>query len=46
MSNLYFEIRLADQYAALKRRLAQEYNHDRERYTQAKTEFINHVLCE
>ncbi|MDR4936362.1 GrpB family protein [Rossellomorea marisflavi] len=35
---------LADQYAALKRRIAKEFNHDREKYTEAKTAFINKVL--
>jgi GrpB-like predicted nucleotidyltransferase (UPF0157 family) len=35
---------LADQYAALKRRLAQEHADDREAYTDAKSPFIEAVL--
>lgn len=33
-----------DEYAILKRNLANKYNNDRESYTKAKTEFINYVL--
>jgi GrpB-like predicted nucleotidyltransferase (UPF0157 family) len=36
------EVRL--EYAALKQDLALHYTHDRERYTEAKTEFIHHIL--
>ncbi|MBT6144809.1 MAG: GrpB family protein [Gemmatimonadetes bacterium] len=32
-----------DQYAELKRKLAVAYHHDRERYTQAKTDFVSAV---
>jgi GrpB-like predicted nucleotidyltransferase (UPF0157 family) len=35
---------LAEEYAVIKSRLAQVFNNDRERYTEAKTEFINKVL--
>jgi GrpB-like predicted nucleotidyltransferase (UPF0157 family) len=35
---------LAERYGTLKRRLAREYRRDRERYTQAKGEFILDVL--
>jgi GrpB-like predicted nucleotidyltransferase (UPF0157 family) len=35
----------ADEYAALKRRLALEFEHDREAYTQAKAQFIHDVLA-
>ncbi|MBU0904122.1 MAG: GrpB family protein [Firmicutes bacterium] len=35
---------LAEEYASIKSQLAQEFNNDRERYTEAKTEFINKVL--
>ncbi|MCA1322317.1 GrpB family protein [Bacillus tianshenii] len=35
---------LANEYAAIKSHLAQEYKNDRETYTAAKTEFINKVL--
>lgn len=38
------DVYLAEQYAALKNQLAQEHNNDREKYTEAKTEFINKVL--
>jgi GrpB-like predicted nucleotidyltransferase (UPF0157 family) len=34
----------ADEYAALKRRLAEELGHDREAYTEAKGDFIRAVL--
>jgi len=36
---------LAEEYGALKERLAQEHRHDREAYTQAKSEFIEKVLA-
>lgn len=36
--------KLTNEYAALKHQLAQEFNDDRERYTEAKTEFINKVI--
>ena len=39
-SNVY----LAEEYAIIKCRLAQEFNNDREGYTEAKTAFINKVL--
>lgn len=35
---------LAAEYAALKTRLATEFNNDREAYTDAKTPFVTHVL--
>ncbi|WP_370568632.1 GrpB family protein [Fictibacillus sp. 26RED30] len=35
---------LVNEYAVLKSHLAQDYNNDRERYTEGKTEFINKVL--
>ena len=35
----------AGRYAALKQRLASLYPADRERYTQAKTEFVNEILA-
>ncbi|MCZ8538150.1 GrpB family protein [Paenisporosarcina quisquiliarum] len=35
---------LAEEYATIKCHLAQEFNNDRESYTEAKTEFINKVL--
>ena len=35
---------LANEYAVMKSQLAREFNDDRERYTEAKTEFINKVL--
>jgi GrpB-like predicted nucleotidyltransferase (UPF0157 family) len=35
---------LAQEYAALKRRLAQDFAHDREAYTDAKAPFIKRVL--
>jgi GrpB-like predicted nucleotidyltransferase (UPF0157 family) len=35
---------LADEYAALKRALANEHGHDREAYTEAKAAFIRHAL--
>ncbi|MGX1263811.1 GrpB-like predicted nucleotidyltransferase (UPF0157 family) [Rossellomorea marisflavi] len=43
-NKLRADAHLADQYAALKRRIAQEFNQDREKYTEAKTAFINKVL--
>lgn len=36
---------LAGEYAALKMQLAQQYEFDREKYTQAKTDFIKHALA-
>lgn len=36
---------LAGEYAALKTRLAVEFRHDREAYTDAKTPFVNRVLA-
>lgn len=36
---------VAQEYEDLKLKLAAEYTHNREKYTQAKTEFINHVLA-
>lgn len=36
--------RLASEYACLKKKLAQEFNHDREAYTEAKTKFVDRVL--
>lgn len=35
---------LVVEYANLKKKLAQEFIHDREAYTEAKTEFVNRVL--
>ncbi len=35
---------LVKEYVTIKRQLAQEFNNDREGYTEAKTEFINKVL--
>jgi GrpB-like predicted nucleotidyltransferase (UPF0157 family) len=37
---------LASTYAALKRQLATQYEHDREAYTKAKEEFIRLVLSD
>lgn len=37
---------LASEYAELKCSLAKKFRHDREAYTQAKTPFVNRVLCE
>jgi GrpB-like predicted nucleotidyltransferase (UPF0157 family) len=36
---------VADEYAALKRRLAAQFEHDREAYTEAKGDFIGDVLA-
>jgi len=36
---------IAREYEQLKIKLAQEYTHDREQYTEAKTKFIDDVLC-
>jgi GrpB-like predicted nucleotidyltransferase (UPF0157 family) len=36
---------LAQEYAALKRRLALDFANDREAYTEAKTPFIQNVIC-
>jgi GrpB-like predicted nucleotidyltransferase (UPF0157 family) len=36
---------IAGEYEQLKIKLAQAYAHDREKYTDAKTEFIEYVLC-
>jgi GrpB-like predicted nucleotidyltransferase (UPF0157 family) len=35
----------ASRYANLKHKLAAEYKTDRERYTQAKTEFVNKITA-
>ena len=35
---------LRDEYAALKRRLAESFRHDRDGYSNAKTEFVERVL--
>lgn len=36
---------VAHQYENLKKELAQKHMHDREQYTDAKTNFINEILC-
>ncbi|WP_394122068.1 GrpB family protein [Planococcus donghaensis] len=43
-NKLRANVDLTDQYAALKKQLAEEFNSDREKYTEAKTEFIRNVL--
>lgn len=35
----------AEEYAALKRGLAERFVNDRDAYTEAKTEFVRRVLC-
>lgn len=43
-NKLRANVDLTKQYATLKKQLAEEFNNDREKYTEAKTEFIKKVL--